>query len=459
MKKVKRLAMQALAILASVCFLASCSGKGYTNAIPQNANAVLQIDFSKVNGQQELPISKETVKLLFPADNAEDCGIDFKHKIFLFTTVDGNMGLCAKTDDKEKITELLEKMAKSGESSRPVERRGYTFALINNSWAVGISDEATTVMGPILPAQMADATRTLTKWLKQDEEHSATETPLFDLLKEKEEAAVLAARGDALPQQLAALLTITKPKDTDNSDIYITATLEKKDNTFLNICAETTASNENLKNSLDGQSKKMRPIGKRFLDCAPADALCSIFTNMQGTDFLDMIHASKELGVMLAGANTVVDMDNILRSVDGNMLTSIKSYSADSPSLSIAAKLKDSNFLKDIEYWKKSCGAGASLETLSPNTFAYKSGNTNFWFGISKEKEFYGSTEQTLAPGILSKAAQPLPTSILTNAEGKRFAVVINIKELLGLSNENATAKSVAEPLLGGIQYILYTIK
>ena len=459
MKKVERIVLQTLAIIASVCFLASCSGKGYTNAIPQNANAVMQIDFSKADGQQNLPISKETVKLLLPAEKAEDCGIDFKHKIFLFTTDNGNMGLCAKTDDKDKLTDLLEKMAKSGQSSRPIERRGYTFALINDSWAVGISDESTVVTGPILPAQMAEATRTLTNWLKQDEEHSATETPLFDRLKDKDDAAVIVARGDALPQQLAALLTIAKPKDADNSEIYITATLEKKDNTYLNICAETTADNENLKNALAVQTQKMGPIGKRFIDCAPADALCSVFTNMQGTDFLDMIHASKELGVMLAGANTAVDMDNILRSVDGNMLTSIQSYSADSPSLSIAAKLKDSNFLKDIDYWKKSCKAGATLETLSPNTFAYRSGNASFWFGISKEKEFYGSTEQVLAPGILSKNMQPLPASLLKEAEGSRFAVVINLKELLCSGNDNATTQSLAEPLLGGIQYILYTIK
>ncbi len=459
MKKVKRLAMQALGIIASVCFLSSCSGNGYTNAIPQNVNAVMQIDISKADGQHETPVNLDFIKKTLQIDDANDCGIDLKRNIYLFETEDGNLGLCAKTSDKDKLKELIDKLAASGKSSKPVERRGNTFALVNNSLVIGFSSDAVIVSGPFLPAQMADATRTISRWLKQDEEHSAAETPIFDRLKETEGMATIVARGDALPQQLAALLTIGKPKGAGKTDIYITATLEKKGDTYLNINAETSAENETLKKALETQAAKMRPIGKRFINCAPADALCSVFTNMQGTDFLGMLHANEDLGVILAGANTAIDMDNILRSVDGQMITCINSYSADSPSLSIAAQIKDSKFLNDVDYWKKSCSQGATIETLSPNAYVYKSGETAFWFGVSKGKEFYGSTEKTLAPGILSPATVQLPVQMTSELEGKRFGIVINLKKLLSTGDGETSLVSITEPFLGNIQYILYSIK
>ncbi len=51
----------------------------------------------------------------------------------------------------------------------------------------------------------------------------------------------------------------------------------------------------------------------------PADALAGIFMNVKGKQFLPMMQSNRSLQTLLMGINQAVDMDNIMRSVDGDM--------------------------------------------------------------------------------------------------------------------------------------------
>ena len=458
MEKVKRLFAGAIAAVCCIFINVSCSSDDYIDAIPAASKALVSVDMKSEDAQNTLA-NAQILKSMLGIEKAEDCGIDLKEKLYFFENEEGMVGLCAKVSDKDDLTELFNNLAKAGKATKPTERRDFTFSLLNGSWAAGYSKEALIIVGPILPAQQAETIKSITRWLKQDDDSGITGKPIFEKLQSQEGAVTMVARADALPQTVGAMLTIGTPQGIDDSDVFIAATLSKDNAECLSINAETFATDEKADKALKAETAKMCPIGGRFVSSAHSDALCSIFINAKGSDFVDMMHNNKDLGVILAGANTAIDMDNILRSVEGNLLISVAAYSDESAQLSIAAELANENFVKDIPYWKKSSPAGATIETLGKNAYAYKSSNENFWFGISDKKEFYGSTDQALAPGILSASASPLPQAVKQAIPGKRFCITMNLQRLLGGNEQFAAVQGIIAPLLGNIKYIVYNIK
>lgn len=458
MKRLKYLTLQILAVIASVCIYSSCSGDDYMDAIPANSNALIAINAKAMQEQAGVKDNNIAASLL-KVDNIDDCGIDFSQKIYLFETVDGNLGMCAKVNSESRITDWLGDLAKKGECSKTTERRDNTFALLHGSWAVGYSGKSIVIIGPVLPSGQAEAIRTLDRYLKQDEDDGIKSSPLFDKVEEINSPIAIAAQVDALPEKLSAPFTIGAPKGADASQICIAASVTTNGNGCLNISGEPFSFNSDIDKSLKQADAKFRKIGGRYAANIPGSTLCSIFLNMKGSDFVEMMHNSPSLGVLLAGINTAIDMDNILRSVDGEMAFSVKAFSDKDIKMCMAAQLANTTFLKDVDYWKKSCQPGCSITNCGSDCYTYKSSDTQFRFGVSNGKEFYGSTDVETATAILNPAKEQFPAEVKALITGQRFCMVINVKEILGGNKEMATISDLIAPLFGKVDYIVYNIK
>ncbi len=125
----------------------------------------------------------------------------------------------------------------------------------------------------------------------------------------------------------------------------------------------------------------------------------------------------------------------------------------------MAAQLADENFLKDVDYWKKSCSPGSSITDCGKKRYVFRSNDTRFWFGVSDTKEFYASSEEEVANGILGKAKTPLPDGVRKQVEGQRLGIVINLGRLTSGNESLSVATELLEPLFGKVNYIIYSIK
>lgn len=446
-----------LAAIACICIYSSCSGDKYINAIPANSNALVAIDTKALNEQTGLH-DNNILKSMLKVDDIEKCGIDFGSKLYLFETADGNLGCCAKVSDKSDLEDWLAELNKKGLCSKTTERRGLCFALLHGSWAVGVSSDAAVIIGPILPAQQADAIRTLDKYLKQDEDDGIKSTPIFDKVDSISSPVAMAAQLDALPDKLSAPFSIGAPKGADNSQLCIAASLSVNKGNCLSISGEPFSFNPEIDKELKASNAKLRSIKGKYSANIPGNMLCSIFLNANGQDFVSMMHNSASLGVLLAGMNTAVDMDNILRSVDGEMAFGIEEFADNNVKMSMAAQLAKEDFLNDVGYWKKSCQAGSSISDCGKNSFVYRSNNAQFWFGVSDTKEFYGSSNEQLANSILRPAKVQFPAEVRNLINGKRFAMVMNLGQLVKENKDLAPAAELLKPLFGKVDYIVYSI-
>lgn len=343
--------MHLLVLMSCICINLSCSNDDYTNAIPANSKAIISIDAGEMKPTDGND-GKGMISALFKDCGIDESGLDLTSRIYLFETAEGNLGACMKVDDSDDLNTCFEKLKEKGICDKVIKKRDFNFTLLKGSWAIGYNDKAMLIQGPILPAQQADAIRAIGRWLKQEDDEGIKSSPLFEKLNSIEGSMTMVAQADALPEKLSIPFTIGQPKGSDASQILIAASMTATKDRCLLINGNTFSLNKQVDEELQKSTGKLRKINGRYTNNISGKSLCSIFMNVNGPDFVDIAHNNPALGALLAGANTAIDMDNILRCVNGDFAISIGSYDENDMKISMVAQLANRNFLKDVDYWK-----------------------------------------------------------------------------------------------------------
>ena len=140
----------------------------------------------------------------------------------------------------------------------------------------------------------------------------------------------------------------------------------------------------------------------------PDDALAGIFMNVNGEQFLPMMQSNRSLQTLLMGINQAVDMDNIMRSVDGDMAIVLPTLGDADLKMMMAAKLAHSKWLGDVDYWKTSCPAGAKIANWGKNSYFYTDGKTSFYFGVTDDKQFFSGSDELTAQYAVKPSNHPI---------------------------------------------------
>lgn len=328
--------------LLIIAFLSSCSDGEYRQAIPKSSTALVSFNVSKISGVN----SATLLKVLLRMKNLDESGIDLTHKIYLFESPDGNLGICAKVQDRGKLEQMFVKM-----NSNPVKYREAYFAQVNDSWIAGYNDQSLLIMGPLPLTAQEVMKGTMAKYLQQDEENSVIASPMFEKLESISSPMAMVAQAKALPERLVAPMTLGTPKDTDGSQVLIAAemSIEKR---CLAIQGKPFSFNQRINQEIGELFKVYHPIIDVYLQSMPDEALLGMLVNVDGQKFLPILQHNKGLQVLLIGINQAIDTDNIIRSVDSDMRIIVPNYSEGAIQLSMVACLAHTKRLADILHWR-----------------------------------------------------------------------------------------------------------
>ena len=98
-----------------------------------------------------------------------------------------------------------------------------------------------------------------------------------------------------------------------------------------------------------------------------ADDAMGLFMNVDGKNFHKIIRQNQGISAMLTGINTAIDMDNIIKSINGDMVLIASDLSKGRLQMSMAAQLGNANWLKDVSYWKESVPQGGRIADWGKN--------------------------------------------------------------------------------------------
>ena len=438
-------------LISVVLLLSACSGSDYVNAIPDGSTALISVDMNNIGSNDG---NTHLIAQLFNVSNPGDCGIDLNSKLYFFEAPDGNLGLAAKVSSASRLTGWLNQLAEAGTATEVSEKRGFQFSVLKDSWVAGFSSNALLVMGPVVSNAQAALIQQMANYLSQNEEQGIKGTPMFDKLDSINSPVAMVAQAQALPEKFIAPFTLGAPKDADASQVLIAAEMTVADG-CLNINGETFSFNRRIDAALKEAVKSYRPIRGDYVQAMNASSVMGMFMNVEGNNFLKQLQQNKGLTALLAGINSAIDMDNILRSVDGDMAVTLPSY-GEKFDITMAARLAKRDFLNDVGYWKRSCPNGGQIIDTGKDSYCYTDGQTTFHFGVSPDNQFFAGSTSEMAKSAIGKSAQPLPEAVRQKIVGQKMVTIISLS---AIDNEMAqTARRLLQPLFGDVNTIVYTL-
>lgn len=436
------------AAVLMAAFLSSCSNNDYVKNIPNNCTALLSVDAKRVEGVDGSGLLKKILQV----EDVLSVGIDFKEKVYLFETVDGNIGLAAKIKNESDFTKNIDALVNSGVCTRPTKKANISFVMIKNSWLVAYNSDALMMVGPITVAARPSVENFAIACFRQEEEQSVMASKLYQRLDTIDAPIALVCQAQALPEKLVAPFTIGAPKEADASQVMIAAKISVM-NKILLIDGKTYSENADIDKALKESQEKLRPITPTLVKAFNEEQLLGMFMNVNGKDFLPMLHQNKYIQALLVGLNTAIDMDNIIRSIDGDMAIMVPSYKETSLSMSLNAKLGDSKWLSDVDYWKQSCPKGSSIADAGKDTYCYTDGSMKFFFGVTPQLYFFSGNDEVIARKSLEASVKPLPANVESFIIGRRMAVVFNLQTLL---SSNDGLETLLAPVFGTVNRVVY---
>jgi hypothetical protein len=284
------------------------------------------------------------------------------------------------------------------------------------------------------------------KMFAQDENHGAKNSRIFQTLDTLDAPVALVAQASALPEQAVLPFTIGAPKEADASQIMLSAKINKEDE-MLVIRGKTFSYNEGIDKKLKENDKVFRPVTDDMLGRLSPRSMGFLFMNVNGEDFLKVLQQNRGFQALLAGANTAIDMDNILRSVDGDIVFSLSNLNGD---FDLMARLAKKDFLKDVGYWKTSCPAGSTITDAGKDAYLYKNGDMRFSFAVTSDNLFVSSLRHGEVQTEVDSALK-LTDGVLSKVKGSRLTMLVDLDKI-----DNKAVAEIIKPILGGMNKILY---
>ena len=433
-------------ILATVGILSSCSRSEYINAIPAESQMLIRVSPAKLSGAK----SPLILKTLLHLKNLDSSGIDLSQDVYFFEDGQGNFGICAKVNSENKLAKSLQDAGLS-----LTKRRDYKFAPLSSGWIIGFSDNAVLLMGPVVPAAQDDLITLMARYLGSDEEQGIKSSPMYATSDSIDAPMSIVSQTRALPEQFVAPFTMGAPKDADPADVILAAAMEVKKGRLL-MHGKTLSYKKSINSAIDKAANVYRPIKGDYIKAMSQDDVLGLFLNVDGKQFHSLLIQNRAAIAMLAGINTAIDMDNIIKSVDGDLTLVTSSLGSDNLHMMMAARLSGAPWLADIDYWKKSVPAGGHIGDWGKNCYYYSGNGTTYFFGVTPDMQYMSGASPEEAKNSITTSLNPLPADLQEIIKGKKFAMVVNFK---ALDNSKAAAvTSLLMPMFGNINTIVYTM-
>ncbi|MBP7856511.1 MAG: DUF4836 family protein [Prevotella sp.] len=427
--------------------LVSCTNNDYEQAIPADCSLLMSINTAKVSGVG----SPLVLKSMLHVSNLDKTGLDLSANFYFFEDAPGNLGFCAKVADANQFTQTIKQTG-----IEVVDKRGYHFAALKNNWVVGYSDQAALMMGPVVPAEQESLMARMAGYLDAKEDEGIKGTPMYDKLDSINAPMALVCQAQALPDQFIAPFTLGAPKDADASQVLIAAEMEVKAG-CLWMKGETFSWNKDINAALANARNIYRPIQGTYLASMSQTDVMGLFVNVEGKHFIELMRQNKGIKAMLSGINSAIDMDNIIKSIDGDMAIITPTLGDENLQLMMAAHLGNSDWLADVDYWKQSVPAGGHIGDWGRDCYYYTGDGTSYYFGVTQDWQYMSGGSKNAALASIKPAVQPLNAELRGKLKGQKMAMVINLAALQGGKAEAVTG--MLKPLFGHVNTMVYLLK
>lgn len=436
--------------------LSSCSSD-YRNAIPANSIALLSLDVKGIS-EADNTGDKSIINSILQIEDIGQSGIDLNERIYLFEDAEGMLGLVACVDNEKKVESWFEDLSQKNKCTKIKERKGYKFSVFNDSFVAGFSKSAIILMGPTIGSGQSKLQAKITKYLGTENDNSIVNTPMYERLDSIETPIAMIIRGQALPEKMLSLFSMGALSKAKPNDILMAASATVSDG-CLNIVGETFSFDNDIDLSIKSSLATYHPIEGKYIDCISLNNVLTILSGVNGENYLNLLRNNISFRTLLIGLNTALDIDMILKSIDGDILMAMPSAKGRNFDFQLLANVRDTDWLADVDYWKKTTPSGYEIRNKNDREFFYSGAGWNMYFGINKQNQLYISTTENLAQTAGLPSGERLSECVRNGIRGKRACVIVSLDALTKQIPQLQTAVDIFSSIFGNVNVVVYSMK
>ena len=349
-------------VLAALAFV-SCSDGGYKNAVPKNADMVVEVNFKSLFNGEELPADvTENLKLIMGQflsgddnkdteqiiDGEKSMGIDFSEPFYIFRSPDVEAAACFKVSDTEDLKNFIATLRDRHLCSAISEKDGKQWATLLDEATMAFDDDVLIICAK----KNAAAKKMVSKMFEAGEEDSFTATGNFKKMESKNSGLVLFANFSEMGAD----------EDMDIEDVvgFLLQGVKMSDVNFvldmqlgkgrLDLNAEIFSDKEDVQKKLEDNSNGLKKISGDFIK-APKDFMVWFGIGADGEKFYNFLNNSEAAKSILVVLERAIDIEKIIKAIDGDLALVVPDVPSIDKDFVLAAKTKNQDFLKDVDYW------------------------------------------------------------------------------------------------------------
>ena len=395
-------------ILLVALLLTSCSNDDYRNVIPSDASIVVGVNLGSLAEKSDIEHSKymhlfqASLSTIVPNDELDDVrelidrpekiGLDLTAPVYFFGTAGNQIGLVAKVADHDDVEDFVDMLHDLDVASRPKEKSGVTECTLIDEVLCLYTDRAFLLYVDQTSKSKDDARKLATQLLNQGADDSFANTENFDRMEEASADISYYVSADVISKS-KLLVSERTSKDSWLNDLFVIGSLTFDSGRALMV-NNILPLNEADKAKMDEfVLKHLRPIEGRYLKMQNGPSLVWGCLGVEGQWLLDeCLKDNNDIKGTLFMLERCVDIEQMLRSVDGDITFSIGNFIFSEPNISAMARVKETKFLSDVDYWQKSMkDYGMSMDRLSDNDYVVHLGDgKRLYWGVN-DKDLYMS--------------------------------------------------------------------
>lgn len=383
------------------------------NVIPQDAKAVLVIDAKQALKQMDFSIS-DIFKALKHRQQQKEVdkaawGIDILAPMYGFVSADNYVCGVFALSDADDFEERLKDEGIAVES-----QRGFKWAH-KGEILLCFDAEKALAIGPVNKAESDGMRGKMVEWMKQ----GSHKVPILSSLKKDDGVICLRSSLGVLPQTISNQFA-GNIQNVNMDDIFLNASLKVKEKAFL-LSTELESEDENFTKYASEFDKLFRPIEAKKLPSCIEEPMFRVILNVNGEDVLPKLRENVLVRTMLVGINLCVDLDMMIKSIDGDVLFEYGSRSASSPTFVASAQIKNQDFLKNAKDWcSGSSKFGYNCQALGDKDFVLQNTHDKYFFGV-KDDFLYLSSDNGKTLQFSAPQLEKNISLVREHAQGKRL--------------------------------------
>lgn len=437
-------------ILALIFMLSACTNneKNYTTVIPKDATLVVKanmknlVEKSDLSNSPIIAMAKQSLGLLMGKDAKKHIetitddpsltGLNFDLPVYLFQTKNNYTGLSICVDDESLLAEFLNALSGQNLCTKVKERDGLKCCKLLDDINVAYDDNTL-----LLLVRVED------KGISSTQNDGAVIQQLFDYNEDNSfimsdnakkmndmncEDFQIYSNLAAIPSQYIEDYKSLLPAGVNYSDVNVIFGVD-----FLkgSVSVKTLlcGNNANAQKLIDDGYDSFKPIKGTYLSNITKNNETWIYFGSDGEKGLEQIKKFPVVKDMLTALNLGIDADNIIRAIDGDVLISSKSVDKSQnydcvlkdADFSLVANLKNSNFMKDMNYWMESSKEYGVNIVPFKDQYKLRIEDKDYYMDVKKNNLYFGTTPSSL---------KALSTSIKNDKDvvGKYIYAQLNLK-------------------------------